>query len=466
MGPLRAKDWAVASTLLWFFVFWIAYSGVGAFADRIARKPAHHAAPPGLPGIAPPAADEDEDEEDDPGADGPAVAGVGSGSGGSRGAAKAALIEDACVDGTATDCRRWAMEGFYRGVADARTGTTGHPLRVSYYGDSVTSTDAVPARVRSRLQAELGDGGPGWIWAVEPHRFVHHEGVSITNGGEWQSWAAPIHPVPDGLHGVGGATAETWDGTTSLSSKTPFTEVEVFFLAQPGGGTVDVVVDKQVQATVSTRGDVKKAGFDRLHLTAPGKKVQLRTSGKVRLFGALLENTRGAVVDNMGLVSATVKNLAHNRADHWAHQLEHRAAELVIVMLGANEAEWLPATRAAMTEYQSRYEAILAPIRTGLPQSTCLVVSPLDQAHDDGSELASRPVMPLLIAAQRAAAAAKGCAFFSAYDWAGGKGSALTWHRRGLVGDDFQHLSRKGANKLADALVDALLAGSQDFDHR
>jgi lysophospholipase L1-like esterase len=466
MGPSRAKEWAVASTLVWFFVFWMAYSdnGVSALADRIAKKPEHRAAPPGLPGIAPQVADLD-DEDDDPEAE---ATGGGARTAGDtqKAAAKATLIEDTCVDGTAADCKRWAMEGFYRAVAAARAASPAQPLRVSYYGDSVTSTDAVPARVRSRMQTELGDGGPGWIWAVKPHRFVHHEGVSITNGGEWETWAAPIQPAPDGLHGVGGGTAETWDGTVSLASKTAFTDVEVFFLSLPSGGTIDVIVDKQVKATIDTRSDAKKAGFERVRLTAPSKKVKLQTRGRVRLFGALLENATGAVVDNMGLVSATVKNLAHNRADHWKNQLAHRAADLVIVMLGANEAEWLPATRAAMAEYRTRYEAILAPIRAGLPQSTCLVVSPLDQAHDAGGSLASRPVMPMLIAAQRAAATAQGCAFFSAYDWAGGKGSAVTWHRRKLVGDDFQHLSRKGANKLADALVDALLAGSRDFQTR
>ena len=42
----------------------------------------------------------------------------------------------------------------------------------------------------------------------------------------------------------------------------------------------------------------------------------------------------------------------------------------------------------------------------------------------------------------------------------------MSWHRRGLVGDDFQHLSRKGANKLANALVDALLAASPDVPPR
>jgi hypothetical protein len=97
------------------------------------------------------------------------------------------------------------------------------------------------------------------------------------------------------------------------------------------------------------------------------------------------------------------------------------------------------------------------------------VVSPLDQAEvKEGAaegEYTSRPVMPILVAAQRAAARAAGCAFYSTYDWMGGKGSAARWFRKGLVGSDFQHLSRKGATRMSDALYGALMAGYERYAH-
>jgi lysophospholipase L1-like esterase len=71
--------------------------------------------------------------------------------------------------------------------------------------------------------------------------------------------------------------------------------------------------------------------------------------------------------------------------------------------------------------------------------------------------------MPALVAAQRSAARALGCAFYSTYDWMGGKGSIAKWFRKGLVGTDYLHLSRKGANKLAEGLFDTLRAGYQTY---
>lgn len=465
MTPARRQEWAVASTLVWILVFWVGYAddGVGALADRIARKPDHRALPPDVAGETSGKPDVAEDTDHasalDPAAEDDTAT--------TRAAAKARTIEDICIDGTADACRRWAMDGFYAAFAAAHGSHPDRPLRISYYGDSVTSTDVLPGHIRHRLQAMLGDGGPGWVWAVPPHRYVKHQIVASSPGGDWTIWSASLSPVGDGLHGVAGGSEQTVGGTTLLSSKTAFTDAEVYYLAQPGGGSADLALDGTVATTIDTAATAKEARFVRVHTVGGARRVKLTAHGKVRLFGLVLENATGAVVDNMGLVSATVKSFAHNRADHWTKQIAHRGADLVIVMVGANEASWLPPGQTAMADYTAQYAAILAPIRQALPLSTCLVVSPLDQAHvNDDNELAPRPVMPKMVAAQRRAAAEAGCAFFSAYDWAGGKGSSLKWRARGWIGDDFQHLSLEGADKLGDAIVDALLAGAQDYQVR
>ena len=45
----------------------------------------------------------------------------------------------------------------------------------------------------------------------------------------------------------------------------------------------------------------------------------------------------------------------------------------------------------------------------------------------------------------------------------GGKDSAAKWFRKGMVGTDFQHLSRKGANRLSEGLYGTLMAGYQKY---
>ena len=135
-----------------------------------------------------------------------------------------------------------------------------------------------------------------------------------------------------------------------------------------------------------------------------------------------------------------------------------------MIMIGANEAEWLGPSDRDTKDYADPLRASCSrrSARRG-PTRRCLVVSPTDQAEAKDGGYASRPVMPVLVDAQRKAAHAAGCAFYSTYDWMGGKGSAAKWFRKGLVGSDFQHLSRKGADKLADGLFGALVAGYQKY---
>jgi lysophospholipase L1-like esterase len=296
------------------------------------------------------------------------------------------------------------------------------------------------------------------VFVVPPHRFCGHEAVTRTSSSDWEAYAISTNHVADSFYGVGGSTALTQDGRATiklLNGKA--THVELYYFGQPKGGTAVVTADGSELVRVDTKGD-KQPGY--AAATSPGASTfKITTEGHVRLFGIDLENTTGAVVDNLGIVSVNVKSLANNEPAHFAAELAHRQADLVMIMIGANEAEWLNPGDRDTRDYQAHYEKVLAPVRKGRPDAACLVVSPTDQAEEKDGEYRSRPVMPVLVEAQRKAARAQGCAFYSTYDWMGGRGSAARWFRAGLVGSDFQHLSRKGANKMADAVFDALMSG-------
>jgi lysophospholipase L1-like esterase len=383
-------------------------------------------------------------------------------------------IDDTCVDplgASGAACKRWAMDGLYAQLAATEGGKTKVPVRVSYYGDSVSATDEIPGRVRRRLQDVFGDGGPGFVFAASPHRFNHNLAVDQVDHG-WSAYGVSTVNVADGMYGVGGSTAEAHgDGTIKITPKTPTGKIEhvdVYYLAQPKGGTADVLVDGEVKTTLDTAADEKKSAWSEIDVPDASHKVEVKvTKGKVRLFGLTLERAPGVVVDNMAIISATAKNEELNQPAHWQEQLAHRGADLVILMLGTNEAEWLTPGPRAMGDYEQVWEHLLAPIRAARPNATCLVVSPLDQAEvkDDGT-LQSRPVMPHMIDTQRKAAKASGCAFYDTYAWQGGKGAAIKWNKRGLVGSDFQHLSEKGTAMVADGLTDAILAGYAEYKSR
>lgn len=457
------RSWTITPTLLWFggllvaglFVF---DGGVQALADRLTARRDEDAAGPAItarPVVVAEAPGTD-DTDDAPGV--PAVSTSGDRSTGGA-------LEDTCLDGTPTACKRWAMDGFYRAVDAEKAGKLGRAVRVSWYGDSVVATDAIPGRLRTKLQAELGNGGPGFVFVMPPHRFVHHEGVTRGHTGTWLTHAVSTQPAGDAIYGVGSSSTETTGGggVTIKLVEGKATNVALHYLGQPNGGTAIVKGDGAEIVRTETVATAKQAGMVTGSVPAGATKFAIETKGKVRLFGIDLENADGVVVDNLGIVSVNVKNFVNREAASWAAELDHRKSDLIMIMIGANEAQWLGPGDADTKAYATNYQKILAPIRKARPDATCLVVSPTDQAEAKDGGYPSRPVMPILVEAQRKAAKASGCAFFSTYDWMGGKGSAEKWFKKGLVGSDFQHLSRKGANKMGDAVHDALMAGYKRY---
>jgi lysophospholipase L1-like esterase len=464
------RSWTVAPTLAWFtgalVVALIAVDGdAGALARRLTAPRDEAGGAPAIAGGPAPAA-----PDDDPILDG--VGGVHEGGGaevvaGTRGAgtaggaARAAFaIEDVCVApaGAAADaCTRWATDGFLDAFAQAKAGTLGHPLRASFYGDSVVANDEIPGQLRTRLQTDLGDGGPGFVFVTPPHRFCAHAAIRRGASGTWTTHAVSTSLVADQLYGVGGSTTDTVDGSATIKlAAGKVAHAELYYLEQPGGGRAVLTADGAEVVHVDSAAATKKAAFAAATVDGGAAQFVVRADGRLRVFGLDLENDGGAVVDNLGIVSVNVKNLAQNRADHLVGQLAHRAPDLVLIMIGANEAQWLGPGDQDTRDYQGHYEAVLAPVRKARPDASCVVVSPTDQAFSKDGGFPSRPVMPVLVEAQRRAAQAQGCAFFSTYDWMGGKGSAEKWFKHGLVGSDFQHLSRRGATKLADAIYEAL----------
>ncbi|TMQ06098.1 MAG: hypothetical protein E6J90_47255 [Deltaproteobacteria bacterium] len=474
------RSWTIAPAVLWFagtlvVALCVFDGGVGALADRFSAR--REPAPPPVAGptfaARPVVVAEAPDSSGPPtAAGGPATPGTGKthfsdlqpGQPVAADRSEIMVLEDFCLDGMPASCKRWAMDGFYRAIEQAKAGKLGHAVRISWYGDSVIATDAIPSRLRTRMQDELGDGGPGFVYVVPPHRFCGHEAITRASAGSWVTHAISISQIPDGMYGVGGATVEADDGraTIKLVSGTA-SQVELYYLSQPRGGKVTISADGKPLATVDTRGQAKQPGFAAATVQAGARKFDVATKGRVRLFGIDLENPTGAVVDNLGVVSVNLKSFDANKPEHFQAELAHRAADLVMIMIGANEAQWLGPTDRDTKDYATRFGKLLGQIRAARPDAACLVVSPTDQAEMKDGNAISRAVMPALITAQRDAASAHGCGFYSTYDWMGGKGSAAKWFRKGLVGTDFQHLSRKGADHLADGLFGTLMGGYQKY---
>ncbi len=364
-------------------------------------------------------------------------------------------LDDPCLD----DCKHHALDAFRAALAAQRAGKAEHPVRVSYFGDSLTADDHLTSALRQRLQALVGDGGPGFVFAAPPHPFNQLRAITRVVSDGWTAHGISTIVPPDHLLGLGGDSETDEGGTIRLSPLGPVRSLDVHYLAQPHGGKLDLEIDGKLAKELATSADRKQGAFARVDIPEGAKRLELRARGRVRLFGATLEAKTGAVVDNLGVVNATAKAMRTNDLeDHLKNQLAHRAPDLVVVMYGTNEAEWLQPRGAGMAEHEKLFGELLATVRAATPGASCLVVSPLDQIdwHDDKQP--PRDSIPAMVAAQHRAATAHGCAFWDVYTWMGGKGSSLAWHKRGLMSKDFQHPTSEGAERIAEALFAGLVS--------
>jgi lysophospholipase L1-like esterase len=361
-----------------------------------------------------------------------------------------------------------ALDGFYAALAstERREGVT----RIVHYGDSPTTADLITGDVRYMLQAKFGDAGHGFLLVTKPWAWYQHDGVKLSGSG-WKPTAASHFIAQDGMFGLGGVSfiGGTGAATRIHFERGAYTNFELWFLRQPGGGTVQMTAEDVPMGVVNTAGDAKEPGFAAFDAVAPATSVELRvTSGKVRAFG--LSATRpgpGIVYDGLGLngASITVMTRMFNQ-QHWGAELQHRNPALVIVNYGANEADFPDFVEK---QYEKELRAAIARLRAALPQTALLLMSPMDRGHKTGpGQIETMATIPQIVGIQRRVARETGCGFFDTFQAMGGEGTMARWYTQQprLVSADFIHPYPAGGKIIAQVFVREMIAGLERYKLR
>lgn len=371
------------------------------------------------------------------------------------------------------------MAPFYRALHRVAGGEG--MARAAHYGDSTIAADGITSTVRERLQARFGDGGPGYLSAGMDPRWNIRQDVSISRSGTWDT-VSLLLGGGSGRYGYGGivSTAQADAGLTVTSPKgadgkpKPMQRLELWYQVGPakapaegeppvppgtwwasasgksvGGGSAlaDNTGDRQLVVDLPE-------GYTRLAFGANG--------GPVTFYGAVLETAGpGVVWDALGVVGVGSRSFTQHSRKHLASQVAQRRPDLVVVMLGGNELGLPVLGQKDGSGYIPYYTEAVQRLRTGAPEAGCLLISPLDQGTRDGGKATTKPNLPRMIAAQKQAAAAEGCAYWDAFSAMGGKDAITRWTatKPPLAWTDLVHLSAKGQAIIGDLLADAIEHG-------
>ncbi|MFH2007422.1 MAG: hypothetical protein ABI333_12630 [bacterium] len=339
-------------------------------------------------------------------------------------------------------------------------------VRIAHYGDSIVAGDRVSSGARQVLQAAFGDAGHGFFLLRAPSRWYHRAGVKVWRSKFWRSASMLHHFIKSGRYGYGGVMNWTY-ATGAWVRLTPqkegkvggrFSRLQVYFERRPRGGWLRLRQGRLELGRIDISGKTRRAAEGAFHFIETAKPVTLEVGkGGVRIFGVALERSGpGVVWDGLGLVSARYTTLATLPAGHWRRELLRRGAALVVIQYGANISDKRTLNERFYRRAVARILRRLQPLRSKV---SCLVVGPVDRGFSWRHKKPSRPIVGRIIAAQREAALAHGCAFWDSRAAQGGEGAARRWFRARppLIWNDLTHLTPEGATLIGKLLGEALL---------
>ncbi len=341
-------------------------------------------------------------------------------------------------------------------VQSVRARTT--PLTVLQLGDSHTEGDAWTGALRRGLARRLGDGGRGFVPVAGGQRDV-----ARTLEGPWRVVRSALRGT-DGPAGMGFARAEASSPAATLRVATlsegavgrAASRVTVFYRTDPAGGSFTLRIDNAAPQNVSTRAD------GHVSVQVPDGPHAVRVSpagdGPVAIFGVALDrDTPGARVESAGVVGAQAVHLAR---EHWptlTSQIAARAPTLVALAYGTNESV---AARRDPRLYAQALTDVITRVRAAAPEAAVVVVGPPDTAvRAGGGTYAPAPRLDEIIAAGREVARAQGALYVDLCALMRARGGVQAWvdARPALAEPDHVHLTRRGYEALAEAMIDALL---------
>jgi lysophospholipase L1-like esterase len=359
-----------------------------------------------------------------------------------------------------------ALDHFYAALRDLRTGQSRRIVRIVHYGDSPTTADLITGDARELLQSRFGDAGPGFILIAKPWAWYGHHNVDVSATG-WKIDTA-VGSMREANYGLGGAIFTGPVGATSTIHLTAHdsTSIEVEYLAQPNGGSLEISADGASEGSISTAAETKQNAAASVPIPPGTKQVKLTVSGNpVQIFGVVLGNdARGLTYDSIGLngASTTVMSRAFNPATFSA-ALEHRNPDLVVINYGTNESGF---PSYVEKQYEGELIRAIGRVRAALPNASILIMSPMDRGERSGGDaITTMRAIPEIVAIQQRVADKTGCGFFNTYQAMGGGGTMAAWYNRHppLVGADLIHPSPQGARIVAQLLTGQLLIGYERY---
>ena len=347
-----------------------------------------------------------------------------------------------------------AMAPVFEQLLRLSGGQSRDPVHILHFGDSHTAADEWTGALREMFQQRFGNGGSGFSVAGHPFLGYRRFDAKSSASPGWTS-AGLRTAQGDGFFGLGGISVETTRLGQFVTLDADCDRVEIDYLQQPDGGRLGLYDGDTPVEQFSTAGDLGP-GFANIETPAGPHHFILRTldSKPVRLFGWVADRDAGVTYEALGINGAEAAVMLKWNQEMLATYLQRRNPGLIVLAYGTNEATdpaWDPQS------YQTMYSTLLEKLRAAAPAASILAVGPGDRWVRARGAWKIVPGIDWVVAAERAACKANGCAYWDTRARMGGAGSMREWVTSGLAQADHVHFTSAGYRRLASALFDDLM---------
>jgi lysophospholipase L1-like esterase len=362
-----------------------------------------------------------------------------------------------------------ALDGFFAQLAsqeaarqngEAATNT----IRALQWGDSHTAADMFTGEARRVFQEKFGNGGIGYAYAGRPFLGYRILGSRQSQSTGWKTSGTHFTQLGEGILGMGGISISTERPGEWVRLEASCTALDLQFLKQPGGGSIQFTDNGGEPVTIATAADELGAGTFHYSCPAGEHRFEVTTMdhAPVTLLGWVARQP-GVTWESIGINGAEAPLILRWNQPLYAAYLKDNSPALVVLAYGTNEA----ASHAWDEEsYRQTFARLIDTIHDYVPEASILVLGPSDRATRQHRTWQEYSGTDRIIRAQKAACKAHGCAYWNQFERMGGAGSMLDWAAIGWAQGDHTHFTGEGYRALADAMMADLMNGFEEYKKR
>ncbi len=348
------------------------------------------------------------------------------------------------------------LDSFYQKLYRLKSTGNG-TVSIVHIGDSHIQADFMTAVVRNGLQDYFGNAGRGLVFPYQLAQSNSPDDIFSSSPIRWQ-FNRIAHPeIPLG-YGISGYSIKTSAANASFQLSlrglaSPFTRVKLF--TDSVAEWTITPIDKDSSYTLEKLPGCDCLAFE-FENANRGFTLSSQTAEPVKAFyGASLEN------DDPGIMYHTigvngVRFDQYNRAELFWQQLPSLKADLFIISLGTNEAQWdaLPENT-----FKKNLQTFIENLSIASPQGGILFTTAPDsykrrryngvlrQINSTLVDYCNQHYLPV----------------WDLYRITNGYGSAYSWSRRGLMASDRVHYTPDGYRLQGSLLLAALAKGYNGY---